>query len=346
MHEITFLTMKLPIRIMTYVAKRISLYIIAFFVAITVNFILPRLMPGSALTTLLSLLQGAIGEYGASSALVSAEIKQIEEAFGLTPKPWYIQYIDYIKGIFTGNLGASIMFYPTNVAKIVFPSMVWSIGLVIASSVISFILGSWLGSIAAIKRRSMTDIIIVALTSILATIPAFVIIMYLEMGFAVNLKVVELTFPNIKTLNSKVILSLLNFYSVPVVGMTLSLLSGFVLGMRNNMLHTLRDNYINYAELLGFSKNTIRRIVYRNSILPNITGFTLTIGLAIGAALTVEGLLTIPGAGYFFGLSLTSKDLPLIQGYFLVIVILLLASIAIVDVLYGILDPRARGGAS
>jgi peptide/nickel transport system permease protein len=116
--------------------------------------------------------------------------------------------------------------------------------------------------------------------------------------------------------------------------------------MRNNMLHTLRDNYVYYAELLGLSENTIRKIVYRNSILPNITGITLIIGLAISAALTVEGLLTIPGAGYFFGLSLTSRDLPLIQGYFLVIVVLLLVSIAIAEILYGLLDPRARGGAS
>jgi peptide/nickel transport system permease protein len=338
--------MKLPIQTIINVTKRIAIYLAAFFVAITVNFILPRLMPGSALITLLSMLQGAIGEYGANSALVSAEIKQIEEAFGLTPQPWYIQYVDYIKGIFTGNLGASITFYPTNVAKIVFPSMIWSMGLVVVSSIVAFFLGSWLGSIAAIKRRSVTDTVIVVVISILATIPAFVIIMYLEMGFSVNLKIVELTFPNIKSMNLKTFLSLLNFYSVPVAGMVLSLLSGFVLGMRNNMLHTLRDNYVYYAELLGLSENTIRKIVYRNSILPNITGITLIIGLAISAALTVEGLLTIPGAGYFFGLSLTSRDLPLIQGYFLVIVVLLLVSIAIAEILYGLLDPRARGGAS
>ncbi len=338
--------MKFPTQTLISVAKRAGIYVAAFFVAITVNFILPRLMPGSALITLLTMLQGTLSESGGSSALVAAEIKQIEESFGLVPKPWYIEYFDYIKGIFTGNLGVSITFYPTSVMHIVLPSMVWSIGLVVVSSVLAFFLGSWLGSVAAMRRRTATDALIVVVASILATIPAFVTIMYLEMGFSVNLHLVSLTFPNTRAFGTKTLMELLNFYSIPVVGMILSLLSGFILGMRNNMLHTMRDNYVLYAELLGFKNSTIRRIIYRNSLLPNITGFALILGLAISAALTVEGLLTIPGAGYFFGLSLTSKDLPLIQGYFFVIVLMLLIAIAITEILYGIIDPRARGASA
>ena len=338
--------MKFPTQTLVSVMKRIGIYVAAFFVALTVNFILPRLMPGSALVTLLTMLQGALSEAGVSSSLVAAEIKQIEEAFGLVPKPWYIEYFDYIKGIFTGNLGVSITFYPTSVMHIVLPSMIWSIGLVVISSVLAFFLGSWLGSVAAMRRRGSIDTAVVVIASILATVPAFVTIMYLEMGFSVNMHLVSLTFPNIKTFSTKTLMELFNFYSVPVVGMVLSLLSGFILGMRNNMLHTMRDNYVLYAELLGFKSSTIRRMVYKNSLLPNITGFALILGLAVSSALTVEGLLTIPGAGYFFGLSLTSKDLPLIQGYFFVIVLMLLISIAIVEVLYGIIDPRARGASA
>lgn len=329
-----------------YVYK-LAVYIVAFFLAVTVNFFLPRLMPGSAISTLLVELEGAQGGFaasGTSSLFLQQEIKQLEVAFGLTPQPLPLQYLHYIEGIFTGNLGVSILFYPTPVAHVVFSSIGWSLGLVFVSSIIAFFLGSWLGAVGATRRRGKRDTTIVIAASILAAVPAFVILMYLEMGLSVNVGIFRISFPTSVGLNPKGIFNLVDFYTLPVIGLMLSLLSGFVLGMRNNMLHTLKDNYVFYAEALGFREGTVRKMVYRNSLLPNVTGFALSLGLAISSALTVEGLLSIPGAGYFFGLALTSKDLPLLQGFFFVIVLMLLISIAIVEVVYTAIDPRVRLG--
>ena len=151
-----------------------------------------------------------------------------------------------------------------------------------------------------------------------------------------------ISFPSKINTSPNSIMALARFYTLPIIALMFTSLSGFVLGMRNNMLHTIRDNYVTYAEILGLDHNRIRKMVYKNSLLPNITAFAIILGLAISQSLTVEGLLTTPGVGFFFGLALTSKDLPLLQGIFLFIAIMLILSIAIVEAIYTILDPRAR----
>ncbi|AAK43157.1 ABC transporter permease [Saccharolobus solfataricus] len=314
-----------------------------FFVVITVNFILPRLMPGSALAVVISLIEGQNGVAAtAGSSAIALEVSQLEAAFGLTPAPWYVQYAHYIQGIFTLNLGASITYYPTPVLSIILSGLPWTLFLVVVGAIIAFFLGSYLGSIAGFNRRSRKDLVILIITSILAALPSFVILMYLEMWLSVQHGIFLISFPSKINTSPNSIMALSRFYTLPIIALMFTSLSGFVLGMRNNMLHTIRDNYVTYAEILGLDHNRIRKMVYKNSLLPNITAFAIILGLAISQSLTVEGLLTTPGVGFFFGLALTSKDLPLLQGIFLFIAIMLILSIAIVEAIYTILDPRAR----
>ncbi|QXJ30887.1 hypothetical protein J5U21_00536 [Saccharolobus shibatae] len=310
---------------------------------ITVNFILPRLMPGSALAVVISLIEGQNGVAAtAGSSAIALEVSQLEAAFGLTPAPWYVQYVHYIQGIFTLNLGASITYYPTPVLSIILSGLPWTLFLVVVGAIIAFFLGSYLGSIAGFNRRSRKDLVILIITSILAALPSFVILMYLEMWLSVQHGIFLISFPSKINTSPNSIMALARFYTLPIIALMFTSLSGFVLGMRNNMLHTIRDNYVTYAEILGLDRNRIRKMVYKNSLLPNITAFAIILGLAISQSLTVEGLLTTPGVGFFFGLALTSKDLPLLQGIFLFIAIMLILSIAVVEAIYTILDPRAR----
>ncbi len=310
---------------------------------ITVNFILPRLMPGSALAVVISLIEGQNGVAAtAGSSAIALEVSQLEAAFGLTPAPWYVQYAHYIQGIFTLNLGASITYYPTPVLSIILSGLPWTLFLVVVGAIIAFFLGSYLGSIAGFNRRSRKDLVILIITSILAALPSFVILMYLEMWLSVQHGIFLISFPSKINTSPNSIMALARFYTLPIIALMFTSLSGFVLGMRNNMLHTIRDNYVTYAEILGLDRNRIRKMVYKNSLLPNITAFAIILGLAISQSLTVEGLLTTPGVGFFFGLALTSKDLPLLQGIFLFIAIMLILSIAVVEAIYTILDPRAR----
>lgn len=327
----------------TYILYKLAIYVATFFVVITVNFILPRLMPGSALAVVISLIEGQNGVAAtAGSSAMALEVSQLEAAFGLTPAPWYVQYAHYIQGIFTLNLGASITYYPTPVLSIILSGLPWTLFLVVVAAIIAFFLGSYLGSIAGFNRRSRKDLVILIITSILAALPSFVILMYLEMWLSVQHGIFLISFPSKINTSPNSIMALARFYTLPIIALMFTSLSGFVLGMRNNMLHTIRDNYVTYAEILGLDRNRIRKMVYKNSLLPNITAFAIILGLAISQSLTVEGLLTTPGVGFFFGLALTSKDLPLLQGIFLFIAIMLILSITVVEAIYTILDPRAR----
>ncbi|AGJ63593.1 ABC-type dipeptide/oligopeptide/nickel transportsystems, permease component [Sulfolobus islandicus LAL14/1] len=300
-------------------------------------------MPGSALAVVISLIEGQNGVAAtAGSSAIALEVSQLEAAFGLTPAPWYVQYAHYIQGIFTLNLGASITYYPTPVLSIILSGLPWTLFLVVVGAIIAFFLGSYLGSIAGFNRRSRKDLVILIITSILAALPSFVILMYLEMWLSVQYGIFLISFPSKINTSPNSIMALARFYTLPIIALMFTSLSGFVLGMRNNMLHTIRDNYVTYAEILGLDRNRIRKMVYKNSLLPNITAFAIILGLAISQSLTVEGLLTTPGVGFFFGLALTSKDLPLLQGIFLFIAIMLILSIAVVEAIYTILDPRAR----
>ncbi len=339
------------LRTVKFLIYKIITYFTVFFIAITINFFLTRLIPGSALSTLIATLSGAEAGLssstatagGASVAQLSLEIHQLEAEFGLLPKPWYVEYFDYLKGIFTGNLGVSITYYPSSVIHIISSSIGITLSEVFIASISAYFLGSWLGSIFAIRRGTRAGILADVISAILITIPAFVIIMYLELAFSVDLKLVMISFPGV-SLTTKGILNLINFYTVPMIGFIVSLMHGFYFGMRNTMVHTLRDNYVNYAEILGFKRPTIRKFVSRNSMLPNITSFSLSVGFGITSALTIEGLLAIPGTGYYLGNALVNRDLPLLQGIFLIVVIMLIVSLAIIEIVYGLLDPRVRGG--
>ncbi|BBD73252.1 peptide ABC transporter permease [Sulfodiicoccus acidiphilus] len=332
------------------IIRKVVMYVVAFFLAITVNFILPRLMPGSVLSTLYAELSGASSGLSASTAVggvagIQQNIRALEAEFGLTPQPLPVQYGKYLLGVFTGHLGVSITYYPLSVSHIIASSIWLSIGEVVVAATVAFFLGSWLGSLGAVRRGGKRDGVIVAIVSILATVPAFVVIMYLEMFFSAQLGWFPISYPTV-TPNLSGVEKLLSFYFLPMVGFMASLLSGFVLGMRNTMIHTLKDNYVLYEEALGFRPRTIRNTVYRNSRLPNITNFAITLGIGISAALTIEGLLGIPGTGYYLGQALVNRDIPLLQGIFLVIVIMMIVSLAVVDVTYSILDPRVRRGSS
>ncbi|QGA55316.1 ABC transporter permease subunit [Sulfolobus sp. E5-1-F] len=332
-----------------YIVYKIVTYFVAFFIAITINFFIPRLMPGSALSTLIAALTGAAGgitsvtAVGGNGALIAQNIHYLEAEFGLLPQPWYIEYYHYILGIFTLHLGVSIEYYPLSVTKLIGSSIGLTLGEIIFASVVAYFLGSWIGSISAMRRGRKSDIILSIIFAIFITIPTFVLIMYLELIFSVDLRLVTISFPGFTNLSWRALLRLLNFYAIPMTSFIVSLIPGFMFGMRNTMIHTLRDNYASYAEILGFRKNNIRKMVYRNSMLPNITNFAITLGLGISSALTIEGLLAIPGTGYYFGNAITSRDLPLLEGIFLIIIIMLIISLAIVEIAYGILDPRVRG---
>jgi peptide/nickel transport system permease protein len=130
---------------------------------------------------------------------------------------------------------------------------------------------------------------------------------------------------------------------LPGLTLTITTLSGWVFGMRNNMINTLGEDYVTFAEANGLRSRTVALLyAARNALLPNVTAFGLALGAVIGGTVLVEGVYSYPGVGNLLYLAVTNHDFPLMQTLFLVITLSMLVAIFVVDLLYVRLDPRVR----
>jgi peptide/nickel transport system permease protein len=324
---------------MRYLLRRIGFYLVALWVALTLNFLIPRLMPGDPVLLLVARLQGHLDPHG---------IDALRIQFGLnTHQSLWTQYVNYLTGLLHGNLGISINYYPTPVSEVIGIGLKWTLILVGVSAVLSFFVGTLLGTIAAWKRGSWFDNAFSPLLTFFSAIPYFwlaLIVLYV-LGFTLN------WFPLTGAydldvdpgFNAPYLLSVVDHTFLPALTIVISSIAGWMLGMRNAMLTTLGEDYVLMAQAKGLPERRVM-ITYaaRNAILPNITGFAISLGFVIGGALLTEIVFSYPGLGYILLQAVQADDFPLMQGIFLMIAVAVLAANFLADVCYVILDPRVR----
>ena len=180
----------------------------------------------------------------------------------------------------------------------------------------------------------------------MASFPAFVLAFIMLDMFSLGLKLFPLggaysTSVNIG-FNLPFIISALYHSVLPVLTIILTSLGGWELGMRNNIIPNVNSDFINYSENLGYKKYQINQIAYRNAILPNLTGFAMSVGLSVSGVIIEESIFSYPGVGLYMITAIDNLDYPLIQGIFLMVIIAVLVGNFIVDILYGFFDPRIR----
>ncbi|MCL5802258.1 MAG: ABC transporter permease [Candidatus Thermoplasmatota archaeon] len=324
-----------------YIAKKTIGFIVVFFSALTINFILPRLIPGNPA----QLVYDTILKNGTSNINPSF-LHQLDVEYGISHAPLYIQYFQYVVNLFHGNLGISLSFYPDPVSTILAGALPWTLFLVATSTVISFFIGNILGRYVGINRNTYKDVSIDLFTMFMASFPAFVLGFIILLIFGVDLGIFPIagaygvtTTPGF---NLVFIVSVIYHSILPIVTIVFTSLGGWVLGMRNNIIPSLNSDFINFSENLGFRKNQITKIAYRNAILPNLTGFAMALGFSVTGVLLEEQIFSYPGVGLYMVTAIDSLDYPLIQGIFLMVILAVLAANFIVDLLYGILDPRTK----
>jgi peptide/nickel transport system permease protein len=324
---------------MSYLVRRIGFYLAALWVAMTVNFLIPRLMPGDPVLLLVARLQGRLDPNG---------IEALRLQFGLsTHDSLFTQYIHYLNDLFHGNLGLSIAYYPTPVAEVIGTGLPWTLGLVGTAAVISFLLGTALGAIAAWRRGSWFDTVFSPLLTFFQAIPYFwlALILLYVLGLELN------WFPLYSSASTDLepgfywdyLVSVVYHALLPAFTIVIGSMAGWMLGMRNAMLNTLAEDYILMAQAKGLSERRVL-VTYaaRNAILPNITGFAISLGFVIGGALLTEIVFSYPGIGYFLLQAVQASDYPLMQGLFLIIALAVLIANFLADILYVVLDPRVR----
>ena len=324
-----------------HLLRKLGFYLVALWAAVTLNFFIPRLLPGSPVDAVLAKL--------ALRGPVAPETRQaIEVMLGAdTQKPLAQEYIDYLGGLLTGDLGVSVTFFPTPVTQVVGQSLPWTLILVGLATAITFVLGMVLGTFAGWKRGTWLDSLIPA-TTILQAVPYFWLALLFIYVLSVNLGMFPISGGYDYTLvrpafDYPFISNALYYGFLPALTIVLSSLGGWLLGMRNMMVSTLSEDYILTAEAKGLSTRRVM-LMYaaRNAMLPSVSGFAISLGFVVSGSIVVETVFSYPGVGFTMLQAVQNNDYALMQGMFLIITVSVLAANLVVDLLYGVIDPRTR----
>lgn len=319
-----------------YLGKKIIIYLITFFIAVTLNFWIPRMMPGDPIAQLLSRFSAMEG---------GREIleNQLRLLFDLD-QPLMTQYINFWKSIFTGDLGVSIFQFPTPVIEIIKEGIVYTIILLIPAILLSWILGNKLGAFSGLNKRA--DNMMMPFFYFLTSSPYFWMAGVVAFVFGVKFGWFPISgaygltmTPNFSI---RFIIDYITHWFLPFLTMFLVQLGGWAIGMRNMILYERSSNYSKYMESLGASDKLIRSYGFRNGVLPQVTGLALRLSGIIGGAILVEVVFNYPGLGRLMLSSIQNQDYFLLQGIFLTIVTMTLIANFLVDIVYMIIDPRVR----
>jgi peptide/nickel transport system permease protein len=323
---------------MRYIVRKLGFYLSALWIAITLNFIIPRMMPGDPADTLFASFQGRMNPQ---------QLVALKASLGFTSGNLAQQYVTYLWNIAHLNLGLSYSHFPVPVSTVIADDLPWTLLLVGLSVFISAIIGTLLGIIAAWKHGSRFDSFLPPILLFLLSFPAFWISLFFVYIFGLNLH----WFPTAHayaidqdiSLNWPFIGSVLYHAFLPASVVVIITLGGWVLGMRNNMISTLAEDFITMAQAKGLSeKRVMLMYAARNAILPQVTSFALTLAFIVSGQVLVESVFSYPGVGYDLVQAATLNDYPLLQGLLLIIVVAVLVANFVTDLIYVRLDPRVR----
>jgi peptide/nickel transport system permease protein len=326
---------------MRYVLRKVGLFVLTLWAAVTLNFVLPRLMPGSP-------VDAALGKLAAAGVpITNAERNAIEIQLGVPHTSLVSQYGDYLRNIVLLRFGTSYSFPTETVAATIGRALPWTLVLIGVTTIIAFVVGTLLGVYAGWRRDRPEDSLITVGATVFGAFPPFWLGLLLLYFLAFKLSWFPIKGGYSPGVSPNLSLSFLGDaiqHSVlPALTLVVTTLSGWVFGMRNNMINTLGEDYVTFAEANGLRGRTIALLyAARNALLPNVTAFGLQLGAVVGGAVLVEGVFSYPGVGGLLFTAVINHDYPLMQALFLVITLSMLVAIFVVDLLYVRLDPRVR----
>lgn len=327
-----------------YVLTKLVWYLVALVAAVSLNFFLPRLVPGNPVDVIVSrFLQGG-GGGAAASKTYQAFIAQ----FGLD-KPLGGQFLTYLGNLLHGDLGQSFSLFPARVTTLVRQAVPWTIALQLPAILLGWVLGNLLGALAAFKRGAFDrNLFVTALA--LSSIPYYALAIVLLYVFAVVLPIFPsaggYAFGTFPAFSWSFIFDALKHYLLPFLSLLVIAIGGQAVGMRSMAIYELGSDYVNYAASLGVSDRRLLGYVFRNAMLPQITGLALSLGTLVGGALITEIVFSYPGVGTLLFNAINANDYPLIQGVTLIIIVAVLLANFLVDLAYGAIDPRIRAARS
>jgi peptide/nickel transport system permease protein len=324
-----------------FILRRLGFYLVAAWASLTINFFLPRLIPGDP--------AGAM--FAATRGQMSVEqFEQLKQALGLSSnEPIWVQYFTYLSHALRFDFGTSFSSFPAPVTTVIGTGLIWTLLLGGTALIISFVIGNLIGVFGSWRRNGLVDNTLPPLLIFIGAFPPFFLaLMALYfLGFQFG------WFPLRHAYNDRLspaftgdfLGSVLQHLFLPALVIVLVSMGGWVLGMRNTMVSVLAEDYVTMAEAKGLSQRQIMfNYAARNALLPSITAFGMALGFVLSGQILIETIFSYPGLGYLLVKSVTNLDYPLMQGLFLMITFAVLGANLIVDLIYTRLDPRVRTG--
>jgi len=327
-----------------FLARRIGFYLVTAWAAVTINFFIPRLMPGNPLDIL-------VARMSSQGMLTPRAVHDLAVAFGFNTKASLLDlYFRYWGQLFRGDLGISVTYFPSSVASVIGTALPWTLALVGTATLISIVLGTFIGLLAAWRRSPGLDALLPSATFMQAAPYFFIGLLSIEVfssllkwfpvggGFAQGMAI---------SFTWSFISSALYHSLLPAITIIVTSMAGWMIGMRNVTVTVLDEDYILAAHAKGLKPRRVM-ITYaaRNAILPQVASFALAMSLLVSGAILVEIVFSYPGIGYVLFQAVDNEDFPLMQAIFLIIVVTVLVANLLADLAYVLLDPRARQEAS
>ena len=323
-----------------YYGQKILWYLLTLVFAVGLNFVLPRLMPGDPVS--------AIAGKSVSGMTDATAIEKVYEdysnKFGIN-KPMYVQFFTWLKNAAHGDFGVSFSQYPRSVADIVSSSVWWTICLQLPAILVGWILGNVLGAVSAYKKGVFDKAILPAFMFV-SNVPAFGMATILLFIFSLKLGVFPSSggdgFDMMPSATWAFVKSVLSHYQLPFWSIVLTTIGGQAIGMRSMSIYELNADYVKYSRFLGIKDRTIVKYVFRNAMLPQITGLAMSLGTMMGGALVAEIIFSYPGLGSTMLQAVRGQDYPLLSACTLMITIMVLLANLFVELIYGVVDPGVK----
>ncbi|MDR1531697.1 MAG: ABC transporter permease [Clostridiales bacterium] len=324
-----------------YFGSKLLWFFVTFLCALVLNFILPRLMPADPV----QMIVGQIASGIQSADTIQEIYRQYASRFGLD-KPVAQQFFIYIGNLLRGDMGVSFTTERGRaITDLLSSALVWEIALQLPAILVGWILGNVLGALAAYIRKGF-DKVLVPVSLFLGGLPAFGMAISLLVLFAINLKIAPISggygFDLVPAFTPTFVWSVITHYQLPFWSIVLIAIGGQAIGMRSMSIYELNADYVKYSRFLGIKDSKIVGYVFRNAMLPQITGLALSIGTMIGGALVAETVFNYPGLGTTLYKGLLRSDYPLISGSTLIVTIMVLFASFIIEIIYGLIDPRVK----
>lgn len=323
-----------------YVLNKLLWFIVTIIFAFILNFILPRLMPGDPVAA----ITARIAQGMSNSTGMKDVYEQYASLFG-TNLPLHQQFFLYVSNVLHGNFGISFSQYPRPVADILKSSLWWTVALQFPAIITGWVIGNTLGALAAYLRKGF-DKVLMPLSIFVSNLPAFGMAVILLVIFSVKLKWFPTSggygFDLIPNFSWQFIWSVIVHYQLPFWSIVLIAIGGQAIGMRSMAIYELNADYVKYSRFMGIKDRKIIGYVFRNAMLPQITGLALAVGTMVGGALVAEIIFSYPGLGSTILSAVLGQDYPLISATTMIITIMVLIANFSIELIYGLIDPRIK----